>query len=436
MSPKGILKAEVSVTGIASRKNSPNINASFSLENGNIRYRKSSLNVEDISFSGSFTNGRNNNPETSRLEITSLNARPGTAVYSGSFSLDNFRNPVISMNFTGTIIPSELLRFINIPAVSSSDGSFRLNLKAEGNIERKKEYTFSDFVKLHPEGNMQFNSFSIKIRNNDISIDDADGNLMFSKHLWADDLSFSIMEQRFKVSGEFRNFPEWLAGYPVRISVDADVSAGDLNPESFLKSEGEEGRNAESVKLPDGIDMNVTFDINNFTYKDFFADEIRGDFTYKPGLFELNSFIVNSMGGTISGNCLIGRSAFASYVTQGTFRIENVDVNKAFTYFHNFGQNFIVADNLEGTLTGNLTLLIPLDSLLHPATDAITADGKYVITNGVLKDFEPVRALSRFIELSELEKISFSRLEMIFSSVTITSLYLRWTSNLPPLTSQ
>ena len=410
-SPKGLLKTDISISGIVSRKQNPNIYASFSLENGNIIYKKTGIKVEEISFSGFFTNGKDNNPETSRLYINHFDAKPGTSEYSGSFSVDNFKNPEISLNFSGTIIPSELLGFINLPVISSSEGSFRLNLKAAGNIERKKKYAFSDCINLHPEGNIQFNSFSISIKNDDISIDDTDGNLMFSKHIWADALSFTLRDQRFKVSGEFRNFPAWLAGQPVRIAIDADVSAADLNPELLFTGKSSAGNKAEAVKFPDGIDMAVNFHVDNFTFKDFFADEIRGDFTYNPGILNLNSFIINSMGGSISGNCLLGKGVSNSFVTQGTFRIENVDVNKAFTSFRNFGQSFIVADNLEGTLSGNLSLLMPLDSLLHPDTGAITADGRYVITNGILKDFEPVMALSRFIELSELEKISFSRLE-------------------------
>jgi hypothetical protein len=54
---------------------------------------------------------------------------------------------------------------------------------------------------------------------------------------------------------------------------------------------------------------------------------------------------------------------------------------------------------------------MPLDSVLNPDIKAITAEGKYIIENGTLRNFEPVKALSGFIELSELETITFSRLE-------------------------
>jgi hypothetical protein len=57
---------------------------------------------------------------------------------------------------------------------------------------------------------------------------------------------------------------------------------------------------------------------------------------------------------------------------------------------------------------------MPLDSMLNPKIKETTAEGKYTISDGVLKNFDPVKSLSRFIELSELENITFSKLENDF----------------------
>ena len=86
----------------------------------------------------------------------------------------------------------------------------------------------------------------------------------------------------------------------------------------------------------------------------------------------------------------------------------------AFVSFNNFGQDFIKAENLAGSLSGNLSILLPLDSMLNPNVKSTTAEGKYTLTDGELKNFDPVKSLSRFIELSELENIKFSKLENDF----------------------
>ena len=92
----------------------------------------------------------------------------------------------------------------------------------------------------------------------------------------------------------------------------------------------------------------------------------------------------------------------------------DIDINKAFTTFHNFGQNFLKAENLAGTLSGSFSLLLPMDSMLNAQIKSLTAEGKYILVNGALINFEPVKELSSFIELSELENIHFEKLENDF----------------------
>jgi len=64
-----------------------------------------------------------------------------------------------------------------------------------------------------------------------------------------------------------------------------------------------------------------------------------------------------------------------------------------------------------------------MDSLLRAQTKSIIAEGHYIINNGALTDFEPVKELSSFIELSELENIRFEKLENDFF-IRNNSLYI------------
>jgi hypothetical protein len=101
-------------------------------------------------------------------------------------------------------------------------------------------------------------------------------------------------------------------------------------------------------------------------------------------------------------------------MAKGSFIVKNIDVNKAFTTFHNFGQSFLKAENIKGTLSGSLSLLFPLDSVLTFHINTLTAEGNYHIVNGELINFDPVKQLSSFIALSELENISFEQLDNSF----------------------
>ena len=63
---------------------------------------------------------------------------------------------------------------------------------------------------------------------------------------------------------------------------------------------------------------------------------------------------MKSLNGTISGNGFIVQNSSKSVIARGSFNVTDIDVNKAFTTFHNFGQDFLKAENLAGTLSGSL----------------------------------------------------------------------------------
>lgn len=410
--PSGILKTECRIIGRLSRTSNPNIILTYSLEKGYVRYRKSEIRIKDLSFSGRYTNGKLNNAETSSFELTDINVSLGSASFSGSFLAENFKHPTINMTFTGDIIPEELLEFISLPGISHAKGSLRLNMKLSGILKTKDKYKLSDFVDLNPEADIRFRSFSIGLINKKLSIDDVDGNIMFARNLWAEDLTFSLNGQRFKVNGEFENFPAWISGKPVHIKAIADVVVGALKPESLIADSRPAGTTGKTpYNLPSGIDMQIKFKIDSVVYKTFAASYISGFLNYKPGIINVKSLKLNSLGGNIAGEWILVQHPEKTFTGYGDFTLENVNVNLAFRSFKNFGQDFIKAENLAGSLSGSLSLSLPFDARLNPNVRSLSAEGKYILVNGTLINFAPVRELSNFIELSELENISFSKLE-------------------------
>ena len=135
---------------------------------------------------------------------------------------------------------------------------------------------------------------------------------------------------------------------------------------------------------------------------------------YAPGLITFKTLKFNALEGSVSGNGFIVQNKNSSFIARGNMTVNKVDINKSFKTFNNFGQDFIKADNLKGRLTGSTSFLIPLDSLMNPLYKSVSAEGDFHVTNGALINFEPVKHLSSFIELSELENISFDQLDNDF----------------------
>lgn len=411
-SPEGLIKTECRISGPMNRTQNPSIDVTFSLVDGRISYRKSSINLNDLNFSGSFTNGKLKRPETFGILIDDYHFRIGSATWSGNFSLSDFTRPMINTVFSGDIIPDELMKFLPVQGITSAEGFVRINLSLNGTLEKKEKYDISDILTLNPQADIRFNSFSFRGKDKNVSVDDVDGDIMLAKNLWAEELCFSWFGQRFRINGEFMNLPAWLTGKPVRIKAIADISADNLNPSLFMPdSSAVQNGKSSSINLPDGIEADISFRLNNMIWDSFNAESIKGILQYKPGRIDLRSLTINALDGTAEGNCFLVQNRTKSFLAHGNFTFENIDINKTFRSFKNFGQDFILAENLAGSLSGNLSILMPLDSLLNPEAKGVTAEGKYVLINGALNNFEPVKALSDYIEVSELENITFSRLE-------------------------
>jgi hypothetical protein len=412
--PAGILRIDCRLKGLADRRNNPEILIYFALDKGEASYNKSGMKLNHLSFYGNFRNGRLRNPESSSMEIGKVVASLGSREYSGSLKVENFNSPKIDMNFSGELFPSEFLGFFNLKNLPWSEGSVNVNLRLSGHIPVKDKYSLSDVMRLNPDADLEFRSLGIGFDRNRVIIKDINGNINISRHLTAKDLTFSYKDQKFKITGEFNNLPAWLAGESVFIRGVADISVGDLKPSGFLPDSAVARANRVAFKFPEGVDLDINLSIDNLEYKKFTAAGIKGKLLYKPGLLSFRSFNFGSCDGYVSGDCFLAASKGNSFVTRGNIDLTRIDINKAFSSCNNFLQDFIKAENLSGSLTGKISLLLPLDSLFLPVFKTATAEGKFTISDGVLIDFAPVKSLSRFIEVSELEKIKFSKLENDF----------------------
>ncbi len=417
----GSLKFNWGIKGKPTRTEDPHYDISLSLKNAQIKNRKTNLKLEKLSFEGVYNNGPGNSPVTSSLSVRNFTSKFGSTDYSGSLSVRNFKNPSAELLFRGRLLLSELRDFLDLKNVSRASGSVDLNLKFSGSPSIKKTFALRDLFTLNSSSEIVFNSAAFTIDNRKIDITNANGKAVITgESTSSDNLSFLLNGHRVVLSGNINNFPGWLTGSQVDLTGTANVTASCFRPESFMNASGDKeagdaaSENKKAIKFPDDVRIDLNYRIDTIDYKTFRAGDVSGSLSISPGMLNLRNVNLSSQKGKISGNGIVVQNRNKSFMGRGSFSITGVDVNEAFTTFNNFGQNFLKAENLAGSLSGTITLLLPADSLLNPDVRSITAEGKYSISNGSLINFDPVKALSKFISLSELENIKFEKLENDF----------------------
>ena len=415
--PSGTLIVDCKIKGPLTRTKNPHIEINFLLQNGHIAYGKSHLRINNLSFAGHYSNGSKNQLESGTVSFKDIKLKLGQSEYTGSFIISGFYHPTTEIILKGRVFPRDFKEFFAIQKISTADGSVDVDLKLVTDFWPKDSITLNNIIDLRPEAKLVFNSLSIGLQNNQLLFNNINGNLSISDIYRAENLSFTYKEQKIKVDGDFRNLPQWLAGRPVQMIASANVTFNRLIPEVFLKkvsSTETRAANKTAINFPGDIILDLNFKIDSLNYKTFSSSKIEGTLNYKPRLLTFKSFKMKSLDGMISGTGFIVQNISKSIIAKGNFHVTNIDVNKAFKTFHNFRQDFIKAENLSGSLSGSLSVLLPMDAMLNPQIKSLTAEGKYILVDGALINFGPVKKLSSFIELSELENIHFEKLENDF----------------------
>ncbi|HNW56457.1 MAG TPA: AsmA-like C-terminal region-containing protein, partial [Bacteroidales bacterium] len=415
--PAGKMVVKSKINGLLSHTSQLHVEIDSYLSGGQINCNRSDLTISGISFTSHYSNGPKNCPETSILSVKDFKAQLGSAKYTGSFALSHFEEPVVDFSLKGNVIPADVKDFFCLKRISTAGGSFDFDVNVDNKPFHKGKVSIDDIIDLEPETNMLFNSFSIGLKNDSILFGSVNGRLSIAGHDMTEDLQFTYKGQPVTIDGKFSNFAGWLCGRPVTMTGSANITSGRLNAESLLHSTSTSeipGLKNRALRMPEDMYLDINFKIDTFEYKSFSSSKVKGSFNYRPRLFTLSSLNIRSLGGIISGNGFIVQEGNKSMVLRGNFDVSNIDINKTFTTFHNFGQNFLKAENISGNLSGTFSLLLPTDSLLRPQVQKVTAEGKYILTNGRLTNFDPARRLSAFIKMSELENINFDRLENDF----------------------
>ncbi|HBQ82515.1 MAG: hypothetical protein A2X05_08980 [Bacteroidetes bacterium GWE2_41_25] len=422
----GNLQVICQISGMVSGTVYPHLELSFKLSKGGIVYPATAMTIRNISFNGSYSNGSNNRAETSSVTIKDFKALFGSADYAGHLNIRNLKKPVTEIDFTGRIFPGELKQFFRLNNLSAASGYFDLKMNLSTDFWPKDSVTLDDIVRLKPSGSANFKSLTLGLKDRNQVFNNVSGEVLFSNSLIAKNLNLNYRGQNIGINGEFVNLPEWLTGHLVLLKADADISFDRLIPETFVgKTQVSEANTAgnKTFSMPADMIFDINLKIDSLKYDKLPASDISVNLNYKQGMLKFNSLTLKAFSGVISGNGFISQNRDKSLIGRGSFDLDNINIHNTFIRFRNFGQNFLKAENLSGNLTGALSLLLPMDSLLKPQIKSLVAEGKYVISDGALINFEPVKELSSFIELSELEDIRFDKLENDFF-IRNNSLYI------------
>ena len=409
--PAGKVSATIKADGILSRESMLHYDVAFSISGARMEIPGTGIRLTDSYLEGNYTNGEQNNDVSSKLSLTKIDIKSGNSFVTGTIDLKDFSQLKVSADIVTFLDLSLITPLVKNNKISGGEGTVRASIGLKGTLPGNGKIDLKRVLALNPGGNFNFKDAGIRVGG--YQFNDIDGNLMLSETLWVDSMSFSLNGQRAMANGEIENFLSWIAGDAKKVRIKGSIAANLIDPSLMAAINNTESNRAPDL-MPYGYDIRLRFSAAEFHHKTFSATDVTGLLNYASGVAQVDTFSLKSMGGFMNGSVTLAMKENGSYSSNSRLNFSDVDINSAFTSFGNFRQDFIKAENLRGTLSGRHVMRMDLDSMLMPIMSSVSSEGQFSIINGELKNFEPIKKMSKYIEISELENIKFSKLENEF----------------------
>ncbi len=410
----GKLDFNVALTGNYGQKGSPLIVAKGALVDASLAAIDDNVRIDKLNLAGYYSNGLKKAPSSTSLNVDEFSCAFGNNELSGSFTIENFETPKMELLLTGSLDLSEMRNFVQMDTVEFMTGAVRINLRLEGPLKHYKQITRQDIQNMNPVGQVVLRDAGIKMKNDSKLFTDVNGTLMFGKHIWVDELDMDINGNRLTLTGKLGNAIPYLLTGDKPLLVDADITAAEFILDRIVSREVSQTDSLQSrseIHFPENLQMNLRLNIKEYYHRQFYAQNLSGILSIRPGIIALQSIVFDTMEGHVSGDGMLAKAADGTYPVRVQSNIKQLNIQKLFTTFNNFGQEYIIDKNLKGSASGEIDFSATWDRNVRIDKKSIVAESHVIITRGELIDFEPMMGLSKFIEVEELQHIHFSELE-------------------------
>jgi len=413
---KGNVALSLTATSNNIKTEGIHIESSINLTDGQILDKKRNVILHRVSFRGKYSNGQENSLSGSEIQLDDLEIAIGNNSFKGQLFVQNFSDPNLIINTEAQLYLDELKEIFVLDTFDILQGKCTAKINYAGKLDNIKNAHFSDIFTENYDISLNIINGAVKFKDKLITASNISGDLQLKKSLLAENLFFTIEESDFLINGRVSKLFEFLNDQEI-FNANASLKSENINLNQlsalFLKEEGE--NTDMGYQFPDNISFQLKIDVGKFTVGKFSASEIKGNVNYKPRMFSLHEISFNTMDGNAKAGGVIIQKYNNDFIVKSQSRLNQININKLFYTFNNFGQDFIVSDNLNGAISGDVFFASEWNDKIKVYKESVNSESRLMIEDGELIDFKPMEGLSRFIEIDELKHIKFKTIENFIS---------------------
>ncbi len=201
-----------------------------------------------------------------------------------------------------------------------------------------------------------------------------------------------------------------------RIDVDEFLSHTTQQPTELHGAEHDKAWSLFDTEFPN---IDCKLDVGSFKYDAYTINKLTADVkVFHDHHVEIKKIGLETAEGSISGNAVFsGRDKNHIYF-EPNLTIHHLNLDKFMVKFDNFGQDYLVSQNVHGYFQGKVTGKIHLHADLVPKLDDSNLKISMTITNGKLENYAPLIDLGTYFEDKNVAMVKFDTLtnELLLSN--------------------
>jgi hypothetical protein len=281
---------------------------------------------------------------------------------------------------------------------------------------------------LHPstfsasgfKGNCNIELFTLKL--NDLpKIANTRGRLRTDSSgcLYVENFSFTLGKSDFYAHLEMKHL---LDNQTNRRNITGKIGGNYWNFDEFSSNKTTSDKTPASAENSHKADFNVfvlpfpvsdvNIDIKKLVHHKYVLEEIKGHIkTNKEHQVFIDTLHFAAAGGRIGMKGYLNGSNKDDLYMAGKIKLKNVDLDRVFFKMDNFGQDYLVNEQIHGRVDAVINAKVHLHPDLSPMLNNTEAKISMKISDGRLENFAPMKAMSDFISNRNLNNIRFGELE-------------------------
>ena len=418
LKPKGIFSAIVEMNGELGKKNKLNISGNFECKNGSIENVENEIKLSKINMKGRFSTSVPKTLPTMKITVNDFSAKLNQGHIHGTLEVENFVQPLVNLTLNGKLNLEDLHNFLPTNYFHKTSGSAAVDLTFQNKFTQLEKITAQDFKHSVIQGNILFTNAQLQMHEDETMLENLSGNLRFDNQIVnTEKLKGKLKGNSFELNGKIENVLPYILDDGSRLQITASLYLPDFDigklfaKETQTSKKNSKEQQEQELFFPSNMDFDFTFKADKLSYDQFKAQNTVGKAIFSGNVLQLENLQINTCDGKILAHGTVNQQSNSNFLLKCEAKLSDINIQKLFFAFNNFGQKTLTDKNIRGTAHSNVTFSAVVQKNLNIIPHSVVSVVDIQIKNGELNNFSPLESLSKFVELDELRNVKFAALE-------------------------